>query len=213
MTVSGLLGLENGQHNFEFVLTSTYGTYKALASVVKEGGMPAAAQLLSPDDISQVEAMPVLFDWAMDANADSYHLEVASDITFTTIVVDEVLTTNSYNWSAIVDNGTYYWRVTSTNECGAGPVSGLYSFQLLLPLSVEEGEQAAFNMYPNPTASHITLSANSALGLVTICDLEGRVVKSINTTEITLNVDLSALAAGSYVINTNHGQQKLTVIK
>jgi choice-of-anchor B domain-containing protein len=213
VTVSGLLGLGNGEHNFEFVLTSTYGTYYAKASVVKEGGIPVAALLSSPDDVSEVDAMPVLFDWAMDENADSYHLEVASDITFTTIVVDEVLTTNTYNWTSIVDNGIYYWRVTSTNECGEGPVSALYSFQLLLPLNVEEGEQSAFSMYPNPTASHITLTANSTLGLVTICDLEGRIVKSINTTEITLNVDLSTLAAGSYVINTNLGQQKLTVVE
>ncbi|MFT5185196.1 MAG: choice-of-anchor B domain-containing protein [Flavobacteriales bacterium] len=211
--VSGLLGLDNGIHAFQFIMTSTFGTYRASATITKLGGEPSAALLLSPDDVSDVEAMPVLFDWELDANTDTYHLEVATDIMFTDIVVDEVLAVNNYSWSSIIDNGLFYWRVSNTNECGEGPIGGPYSFQLLLPLSVEESKLQAFNLYPNPSSSNVTLSASAALGVVAICDLEGRIVESVNTTEITLNIDLSKLSAGTYIVRTDLGEQKLTIIE
>lgn len=213
VVLSGLLGLDNGVHTFQFIMTSTFGTYKTNATITKEGGEPVAPLLFSPDDISEVDAMPVLFDWELDASTDTYHLEVATDIMFNNIVVDEVLAVNNYSWTTIIDNGTYYWRVTNTNDCGEGPAGGPYSFQLLLPLGVEESGLQAFSMYPNPSSSNVTLSASTALGIVTVCDLEGRIVESINTTEISLIVDLSELAAGTYIVRTDLGEQKLTIIE
>jgi hypothetical protein len=59
----------------------------------------------------------------------------------------------------------------------------------------------------------VTLSASAALGVVAICDLEGRIVESVNTTEITLNIDLSKLSAGTYIVRTDLGEQKLTIIE
>ena len=58
-----------------------------------------------------------------------YNIDIATDAAFSTIVDAATgLTTNSYVSSSLLNATTYYWRVTTSNNCGAAPSSSVFSF-------------------------------------------------------------------------------------
>jgi N-acetylneuraminic acid mutarotase len=61
--------------------------------------------------------------------ASSYHLQIARDAAFSTIVVDTTLSTTSFTLGFDLDIATqYFWRVTASNACGASTFSTTGSF-------------------------------------------------------------------------------------
>jgi hypothetical protein len=61
--------------------------------------------------------------------ASSYHLQVARDAAFSSIVVDTTTSTTSFTVGFDLDIATqYFWRVTATNACGSSAFSTTGSF-------------------------------------------------------------------------------------
>lgn len=61
--------------------------------------------------------------------AASYHLQVARDAAFSSIVVDTTVATTSFTLGIDLDIATqYFWRVTATNACGTSALSATGSF-------------------------------------------------------------------------------------
>ena len=58
-----------------------------------------------------------------------YDIDIATDMAFAAIVDNATgLSTNSYTSGSLAGQTTYYWRVTSYNNCGSAPVSTVFSF-------------------------------------------------------------------------------------
>lgn len=67
--------------------------------------------------------------WNALANADSYHVQAATDADFTDIVAEGNTTQTSYAVSGLSESTYYYWRVFPVNQCGEGSSASVFNFQ------------------------------------------------------------------------------------
>ncbi|MDK2979841.1 MAG: large repetitive protein [Chloroflexota bacterium] len=90
---------------------------------------PAAPALTSPQNGSASNALTYDLTWQAVVGADSYHLQLSTDDTFTTTSVDvEGLTELSYTTGELAE-GTYYWRLQTRSSYGIyGNWSTAYTF-------------------------------------------------------------------------------------
>ena len=94
--------------------------------------------------------------WASVSNATSYHVQVSTDSTFTTVLVnDSTLAGTTRQLSGLSANTKYFWRVRSKNVSLTSWWSGFWSFKTGNAAGVEQltGLPAQFELsqnYPNP---------------------------------------------------------------
>lgn len=83
----------------------------------------------------KVRTENVNFTWTQSSEAKTYHLQVASDMQFKQIILDETQIKASEFSTDKLSLGRYFWRVASVIEKNAeadqGPFSPVQSFQLL----------------------------------------------------------------------------------
>ena len=84
--------------------------------------------LTSPSNSGTGVALSPTFTWDEISNASSYDIEIATDLGFSSILVNENVTTNSYTEASLDQSTTYYWRVKAKNSCGDGNFSSVSSF-------------------------------------------------------------------------------------
>ncbi|MBI3193206.1 MAG: hypothetical protein HYZ34_01920, partial [Ignavibacteriae bacterium] len=87
-----------------------HGAYKIFAPTL-------SPTLTSPDNGASVGIIPT-FTWNAVSGVSSYHLQIASDVNFTNVVVDvQDIATTSFTPTTLSAN-TYYWKVMSANFVG-----------------------------------------------------------------------------------------------
>jgi hypothetical protein len=91
---------------------------------------PDAVELFSPSNKTvEVPTEPVHLKWSTAQGADSYHLQVDNDSIFKSLVYEKYGITETQYYVPGLDSGiTYYWRVSASNECGAGEWSSVWYF-------------------------------------------------------------------------------------
>ncbi|MEX0737536.1 MAG: fibronectin type III domain-containing protein [Bacteroidota bacterium] len=90
---------------------------------------PAVPALASPSDGATGVATSPTLSWDASPGAASYQLQVSTDPSFTTTVVDQSgITDVSYSVSGLADNTLYYWQVNATNGGGTSSYSATWSF-------------------------------------------------------------------------------------
>lgn len=88
---------------------------------------PNVATLLSPTDFSFLSQGSIVFTWNNGSDPGSIHapinslLEIASDAAFTSIVSSTTIQGNST--TVALAAGTYYWRVSNTDDAGNSAAS------------------------------------------------------------------------------------------
>jgi hypothetical protein len=71
------------------------------------------------------QTQPVVFTWSPQGFGRSYHVQVATDPQFTSLVADQsTLTQATYTLSKVQAGATYFWRVNTTNYGGTGQWAG-----------------------------------------------------------------------------------------
>lgn len=72
----------------------------------------AAPALVSPANQQELESGAVTFDWSDVSGAAGYHIQVASDIGFASVLFEnEAVTQSTFTHTTELSDGTYYWRV------------------------------------------------------------------------------------------------------
>ena len=91
--------------------------------------MPLAApQLIFPADSTTIDTLPIAFDWADVEFAAGYIIEISTNTDFNELVAyDSSLTESNYQLP-VIDNDTYYWRVTAFNATEVSSRSETRSF-------------------------------------------------------------------------------------
>ncbi len=90
---------------------------------------PSAPTLTVPADNAVNVAVPTNFGWSAATQSESYTLEVATDSAFTNIVATQTgISGTTASVSGLNTNTEYFWRVRSTNTCGTGDNSSVFSF-------------------------------------------------------------------------------------
>jgi len=94
--------------------------------------IPAAPLLLSPPNNALGQGVNLLLVWNPVAYASTYRVQLASDTSFTNIILDDSTLINTVkavtNLSPLTD---YYWRVNAKNISGTGPFSSVWHFKTL----------------------------------------------------------------------------------
>ncbi len=93
------------------------------------GVAPLSAPLLAaPSNGSTGQALPVALSWNSVNGATGYWLEMATDSSFATIVInDPTIVSTGRQVSGLPQNTQYYWRVSTRNAAGSGPFSSAWA--------------------------------------------------------------------------------------
>lgn len=88
--------------------------------------LPGAPRVTLPgrDTVAKFRDMPprVRFEWGRVARAQNYRLELARDVNFEEVIVDEYLSETSFVHGNLAA-GNYFWRVSARNGWVQGPVT------------------------------------------------------------------------------------------
>jgi hypothetical protein len=129
------------------------------------------------------------FSWTPVVNATRYHLQIATDNTFGTIVQDTVRfeDTTVTLTRPLASNTDFFWRVSAANIGGEGTFSTSRLFTTGTALDVKEvggipGEFALLQNYPNPFNPTTTIQYDvpkAAHVKIIIYDILGREVTTL----------------------------------
>lgn len=124
------------QHNTTYVWrvrsvgsggASTWST--SFSFTTRPAAAPDAITLSIPADNATNQALDVSLQWQAAASATTYHVQVATDMAFATLLVDQAdLTTTAHNLSNADYEATYFWRVRGQGAGGVGAWSPARSF-------------------------------------------------------------------------------------
>ena len=91
---------------------------------------PVSPVLIAPVNTSTGISLTPTLTWGTVAGASTYRVQVSTISTFaTTIVNDSTLTTGSRALTGLINNITYYWRVSAKGIGGTSAWSTLWSFK------------------------------------------------------------------------------------
>ncbi len=92
----------------------------------------SAPVLLSPASGATGQTLPVTLSWSGVNGATGYWLEMATDPSFTTIVInDPTLVSPGRQVNGLPQNTQYYWRVSTLNAVGSGIFSPAWTLTTL----------------------------------------------------------------------------------
>ena len=134
-----------GSTNFPITITATTTDAPVLTrtlgfNIVVSSTITPAANLTLPVNGSTGQLVRPNLVWDAVADALSYTIEVATDVAFTNIVETATSEVPSHTVQNTLDSSTeYFWRVTASNNCGAGSVSVASSFTTGIPGSCPAG--------------------------------------------------------------------------
>jgi len=85
--------------------------------------VPPPPTAISPINGATNQATSLSLMWDTASGATSYRVQLSTDSTFGTMLVDDSLTTSSRPVSSLTNGTKYYWHVKSQNEAGASVYS------------------------------------------------------------------------------------------
>ncbi|MEO5776348.1 MAG: S8 family serine peptidase [Flavobacterium sp.] len=118
MTISGLTNITPNEYIVGIRGTSATDTETRYKSLRVFNGTFQPIALQSPTNGQTGLSTTVDLTWAIEPNALSYTIQVSLTPAFTSFVVNESVTTNTYNVLNLNEVARYYWRVIPANDCG-----------------------------------------------------------------------------------------------
>ncbi|HEY6171975.1 MAG TPA: T9SS type A sorting domain-containing protein, partial [Candidatus Kapabacteria bacterium] len=206
--VNGATGFAYSNDGTLWCAPSYQDIYKQKIDAGTGGGnnVTVAPGLLLPPDMQQISGTDATLVWGSVPNAVKYHLQVATDAAFTTIITDDAtLTDTSKTITSLGANTTYYWRVSGISSEGqAGPWAGMRSF-ITMASGVASEEHSNISISPNPASDHLTIEFGTAqVSSVDIYDILGNHVLHSDAQGITkLVLPVSNFVPGSYTVRIN----------
>ncbi|HEY9167512.1 MAG TPA: YCF48-related protein [Candidatus Kryptonia bacterium] len=98
--------------------------------------VPRIPRLIYPPNASAGLLLNVSFSWSEADSSGSYRLQVSSDSTFTTSVLDQIVYGTSYRTGPLSDSSSYFWRAGSVKFDGNTYWSPAWHFSTRNPESV-----------------------------------------------------------------------------
>jgi photosystem II stability/assembly factor-like uncharacterized protein len=172
-----------------YAATKGEGIFRMQTAFVEPPNPPS---LFSPPNGSTNQALNTTLTWSTVPSADSYRLQISSNASFTTAILDDsTLTATSRQITLPAFNTTYYWRVAAKTLGGYSGWSTTSSF-----LTVVAAPQAPALTLPVDSAINVslgpTLSWQPVIGATSY-----HLQLSASATFITSLVDDSSLTATS----------------
>ncbi len=209
---NNFLGIAPG--SYVLAVTITGEGYSSVGQVtINVETAPGLSALQLPANTAELPGgSPVDFSWAAVGSADSYQIEIATDDTFTDVIVNE--TVNGTNYSTSLAPGQYYWRIATTNDCGEA-ISGFFVFTVTQSNAVLELAGTRLEIWPNPTTGPLQISLTGELSddlFVEVLSIQGQQLREVRFSGRTgiQHLDLSDLPAGAYLLRLKSGLAQKT---
>jgi hypothetical protein len=90
--------------------------------------IPSAPSLSSPSNGSTISETTPTFVWDSVSGAISYTIQVDDNSGFDSPEIDQTTSSTSYTPGSTLPDGTYYWRVQASNDCGSGSWATVWRF-------------------------------------------------------------------------------------
>lgn len=91
---------------------------------------PLPPTLLLPEDMESAQPTTLILYWQEVSLAESYHLQVSIDPSFTTMIIDESDIGDTFKQVGPLENSTfYYWHVSGKNAAGESDYSETWYFR------------------------------------------------------------------------------------
>jgi choice-of-anchor B domain-containing protein len=191
-------------------------TEKTTEILIAVSALPAATNQTAPAENASGMALQTYFAWSAVPGADSYKLQVADDLAaFDANILHSANTAaTSFTLSNnLTPSTTYYWRVTSKNDCGS-TASAIRTF-------TTEGVNAtgslagnALTIYPNPASEQIivqSLAPMTEAAIVSLASPMGQqvLVRQLAAGAMGLSLPVGELPAGIYTLKIASGEAVL----
>jgi len=125
-------------------------------------------------------------------------------------IIDESITETEVVYNC--EYGYYVFAVEALYENGMTSVKIVKGVDYKDHTTVAENQENAYNIYPNPTNGNITVSGES-ISLVEVYNICGQKVISLETKASSVNVNMSELTAGVYMVKIVDNNGNATVNK
>lgn len=97
---------------------------------------------------------------------------------------------------------------------GSAPEIGVYEIGTILSNEENGFEERNITIYPNPVSNKITIqSSMSPLQSITLYNLNGQIMKQINEDQLKVNLDVSKIRPGIYLLESIDVEGKVHVVK
>ena len=117
----------------------------------------AAPELIAPVDEATLETDTPTLEWSAVADAESYHVQVATGPDFGELVMDEPgLTDTTVAPNTPLGNGTYWWRARAADGGEDSPWSDVWSFTVNVVVCLTPGVPALFSPADGATVNDLT---------------------------------------------------------
>lgn len=128
MTVSNLDGLNAGDFLINVVGNAASVNQNLEVNLAVTASNLAAISLASPANVASNISLTENLIWQEDANATSYNVQVATDVAFSNLIINETLSDTFLTLSNVDGETNYFWRVKAINSCNEGDFSAVFSF-------------------------------------------------------------------------------------
>jgi hypothetical protein len=159
---------------------------------------PGASNCIYPDNVTATPTSNTssTINWTPVTNAAGYQLRYKeTSATSWNLAIINSGTASTYNLTNLQPNTTYKYQLRT--KCSVNPLtwssfSPIQTFAT--PLRIEESDQLeSVRLYPNPSTGHATFDANGFVGVLSVYDAVGKLVRAENVSRI---VDLTDLPIG-----------------
>lgn len=211
-TLTNLDATMPGTYSLTFSIDDgTNSTTTDVALIVE--GPPTFTTLLTPPDGSTIVEQSPTLDWSNVPEAVTYTIEIADSDLFTNIIETDVVNNTNYTVSNILPGGTYFWRITTNNECGSS-VSAPFNF-VVMPNSITELNGRSVDFQPNPTNALVNVIFSEVLSgdlVVEVFSVNGQQLQRLQFDHPSTNVEvnLGEYASGVYLIRLINEEASLS---
>ncbi len=191
-TSHNVVGLLNNTQYFWRVNATNTGGTSTWSNTWNFNTINSAPELIAPANNAKGIAISTTLTWSPLLGATSYSVQVATDTSFSNLVVDQSgIAATSHAVTGLLNNTQYFWRINASNTGGTSPWSSTWNFLTIVaaPVPFEPANNSAgIDITP-------TLSWNTSPGAVTYSVQVATDIDFIN-----LVVNQSGIAATSHAV-------------
>ncbi|MEP7234489.1 MAG: T9SS type A sorting domain-containing protein, partial [Ignavibacteriota bacterium] len=116
-------------YDLDEVWVSSFGNGMKVGRTVQVTPKPGVVILQSPVDGAANQAVDLILNWKLLAEATSFEVQVSTSQSFSTTRIDSSgVKTTTLPISGLQEGVVYYWRVIASNAGGVGPWSEVWKF-------------------------------------------------------------------------------------
>ena len=149
-------------------------------------------------------AMNLTWNAPEGGNATGYNLYLSGEL------LEENMTETSYTYTG--ETGYYVFEVEALYPNDMTSVKMVRSIEFIYDDAVIENGESAYSIYPNPTNGNIMISGSN-INLVEVYNICGQKVMSVEANSNNVNVNMSELTTGVYMVKIVDSNSNATVKK